>query len=210
MEIHMVIHFERGYLSDPFWPELARLIDIEKQSGVNRARSDPGREKALVGWLTANNMTRGQYDALKAAAARPFHFLADGEIIIPSAHIMAALAEAGNLCPSALRVCRNDQVRSILSCSDLRTGKTLADALVWERLCPPKSASGALLSHQRGLRRNFYLEHFDATGLLTTRMEKDRIPALRDFVAWSGAEVGCGASRAMGWGTWSLVELEAA
>ena len=208
MKIKIALHFEK-YLSAPYWPARAKVIDVEKQSGVNRVRSDAARERALGDWLAAHGMTREELDGLKALAERPFYTQeGTGEILIPSLHFVACMVRAAHQCSSSVRIARPEQLRSILFATALATGKTEADG-VWERFVVVKSGTGQSLSCQRALRSDPYLADFDATGQLTFLGDKAALPKLQEFIRYAGREVGCGASRSMGWGRFTLAEFEA-
>jgi hypothetical protein len=72
-----------SYVGHPYWPEMEQLINITKESGMNRARSSANRRAALEEWLRANNMTLADFERLEAEANRPFHLDDDGRIVIP-------------------------------------------------------------------------------------------------------------------------------
>ena len=40
--------FDKGYIADPYWPERERVINIDKQSGMSRARSSANRPNAAI------------------------------------------------------------------------------------------------------------------------------------------------------------------
>jgi len=203
-------HFERGYIADPYWPEREKVINILKESGANRVRSQDRRAKALDDYLRARSMTLEDLHSLEALAERPFYTL-DGRIIIPAHQVHGALANAAALCSSSIRIARQEQIRTVLQSGDWLTDKGKEDG-TWERFVVVKSGTGKTLTNQRALRANPYIEDFDATGTLTTLMEKEHLKKLEDFVKWTGQEIGLGASRKMGWGRFDVIgfELEAA
>ena len=64
----LLLYFKRGYIAHPYWPAMAKLVDIQKNSGMNRAKSTANRRKALEEYLRGVGMTLMDYDKLKAAA----------------------------------------------------------------------------------------------------------------------------------------------
>ena len=62
-----------SYIGDPYWPEIERLVNITKESGMSRARSSANRRKALEEYLRAEKMSLSDYEALEQAASRPFY-----------------------------------------------------------------------------------------------------------------------------------------
>jgi hypothetical protein len=195
--------FGQGYIADPYWPEVAQLIDIQKKSGINRAKSDANRRKALEGYLTANDMTLDDYEQLEKKAKKPFHTNGSDEIIIPELHVTSCLVAICHQARSAMRPCDPNQVRSRFICTHWDTGKTKADGL-WERFVKVTSGTGQTLSNQRGLRKNAYIKQFTARGQIT--IDEDYIDAktLNRALEWGGRFVGIGASRKMGWGRFEL------
>jgi hypothetical protein len=60
----------RSYIADPYWPERERLVNIQKESGMSRARSAANRRKALEEYLRSEGMTLKDYDELEVTRAR--------------------------------------------------------------------------------------------------------------------------------------------
>lgn len=195
--------FTKGYIAEPYWPEMARLIDIQEQSGVNRARSAANRRKALEEYLRLNGMTVADYDALETLARRPFHTDADGAIIIPTMQVHAFLVAVCHQARSATRPCPPDQVRTLVDATEWATGKSAPDG-VWERFVTVNAGTGAKLSNQRGLRRSSYIADFTATGRVGVDPQFVKPDVLRAAIAWGGQNVGIGAARKMGWGRFTL------
>jgi hypothetical protein len=206
IKITVRAHFEKGYIADPYWPEREKVINILKESGANRVRSQDRRAKALDDYLRAKSMTLEDLRQLEALAERPF-YMNSTHIIIPAHQVHGCLAEAAALCSSSIRIARQEQIRTVLQSSDWETGKAEADG-IWERFVVVKSGTGKTLTNQRALRANPYIEDFDATGTLTTLMEKDGLRKLRDFIEWAGREIGMGASRKMGWGRFAVTAFD--
>jgi len=175
-----------------------RLIEITKQSGVNRARSEANRRKALEEHLRSIGMTFDQYQQLERDAARPFHV--NGTIFIPSEKVMACLANANSVAPSKLRL---DNLRVAVRASDFGTNKEKPDG-VWERFAVVTSGTGAKLSNQRGLRRSHFICDFAATGTLDHDEGMVKPDSLLALVRYAGHYVGIGSSRKMGWGRFGV------
>ncbi|HZP39849.1 MAG TPA: hypothetical protein VFE48_25535 [Methylomirabilota bacterium] len=191
---------EPGYVEDPYWPERHQLVDLEKRSGVNRARTQANRRRALQAQLEEQGMTLEDCEALRVVAARPFHTDAQGRIVIPAEKMLACLVNACDIAPAKLRV---SNLRTALTVSDFVTDRTKPDG-VWERFVKVTLGTGAKASHQKGLRRNEYLRNFTAVG--TIRVEPDMVEpkAVLALLAFAGRAVGVGASRKMGWGRFAV------
>jgi len=202
----LTTHFEKGYIADPYWPEIAKLIDIQKQSGMNRAKSSANRRKSLEEHLRANGMTLAEYEALEAKAKRPFYMETSG-IVIPENQVMSFLVATCDEARSASRPCAPEQVRSRFVVTSWQTGKQAPDG-VWERFATVSSGTGQKLSNQRGLRSSPYIEKFDATGRIQFDDDFVKPDVLRNALDWGGTFVGIGASRKMGWGRFSLTQFE--
>jgi hypothetical protein len=202
-------YFAKGYIADPYWPEVATLIDIQKKSGLNRAKSDANRRKALEGYLTASEMTLADYEALEKKAKEPFYRDAAGNIIVSDNQVTSFLVATCDESRAAGRPCGPDQVRSRFVCSPWETGKSGADG-VWERFATVTAGTGAKLSNQRGLRRSQYIEKFTATGTISFDEDFVEAPVLERALRFGGQFVGIGASRKMGWGRFDLREFKAA
>ena len=192
-----------GYIANPYWPEMYRLIEIQKKSGMNRCRSDKKSREALESYLRGLEMTLKEYDELRVLAARPFHVNGDGSsIIIPSEKFASCMANANQEAPSKLRI---DNLRGALIFSDLHTGKAAPDGK-WERFAVVKSGTGKTLSNQRGFRSSEYIEHFTATGKIDHDETQVRPEDIVSLLTYAGRSIGIGASRKMGWGRFTVKE----
>lgn len=210
-ELHL-----RSYIAHPYWPEMEQLINIQKESGMNRARSAANRRKALEEHLRNNGMTLADYEALEQAANRPFHVADDGHIVIPKRCVDAMLVAVCDTARAANRPCGPDMVRTVLRASAWATDATPDMAQVWERYAVVSSGTGARLSNQRGLRRNLYIgaeppdTDLPGTAKVLARGHVDLDPemvkpdVLRRALEWGGEWVGIGASRKMGFGRFEL------
>lgn len=194
-----------GYIASPYWPEMYRLIEIQKTSGMNRARSEKKRRECLETTLTEMGMTLADYEKLSRLAHRPFHRNGggdDGEIIIPADRILSCMVNASDRAPSKLRI---ESIRSALVATDFRTGKTEPDG-VWERFAVVNSGTSAKLSNQRGFRSDSYIEDFTATGEIDVDPGMVKPDSVLALMAYAGKYVGIGASRKMGWGRFTIGE----
>jgi len=187
---------EPGYIEHPYWPEMYRRIEIDKRSGVNRARTDANRRKALEAHLVEIGMALDDYKALCVLADRPFHSNGSGHIYIPSEKILAALVNANDVAPSKMRI---QNLRVAVSASNFKTTKTEPDG-VWERFAVVTMGSGAKASNQRGHRANAYIKNFTAAGTIECVEEMVEPKAVLELLRFAGRAVGIGAARKMGWG----------
>lgn len=200
-------HFLRGYIADPYWPERERLINVQKSSGLNRAKSDAARRKALEEYLRSTGMSVGDYEKLSTLASRPFYTDADGCIVIPELHVMSFLVATIDQARAAMRPCDPDQVRSRFVVSQWTTGKRQSDG-VWSRFAVVAAGGGQKLSNQRGLRESKYIDNFTATGTIELDENFIKPAILEQAIRWGGQFVGIGASRKMGWGRFELRRFE--
>jgi hypothetical protein len=196
---------QKGYIGDPYWPEREKFINIQKQSGMNRARSTANRRKALEEHLGAIGMSLADYEALEKLAKRPF-YTESGEIIIPELHVMSFLVATCDEARAATRPCEPNQVRSRFIVTPWTTGKTESDG-VFSRFVTPGGGGGGnkqKLSNQRGLRENDYISNFTAKGLITFDPDFVDAKTLQRGIEWGGTFVGIGACRKMGYGRFQL------
>ncbi|MGH2610212.1 MAG: hypothetical protein ACRDHF_14115 [Tepidiformaceae bacterium] len=207
MLIQVTLHFAKGYIAHPYWPEREKLINIQKASGTNRARSEDKRKKSLDAYLSTHSLTMDDYRLLEQRAARPFYTFDGSDEIVVSAHqLHGMIGQGADMAPSAVRLARPEQIRTLIQCSDFRTGKTKPDG-VWERFVPVKSGTGQTLSNQRGLRSDPYISNVTASGSIRLASE-DTEPRARQFIAWAGQEIGVGAARKLGWGRFVITGWE--
>jgi len=206
------IRFPKGYIAHPYWPELEKVINIQKESGTRRARSEANRAKALSDHLHKIGLTNVDYEAMVRMAERPFYTAADmplvdghdpAEIVVPPHQIYGCLAQASDTARSSVRIASRDQLRSLLVVQPMFTGRTAADG-IWERFAVVTAGTGAKLSNQRALRRNAYLGPFETTLDIAFDSHVVSEAKVREFVAYAGREVGLGASRKMGWGRFEV------
>lgn len=203
------LQFTSPYIAHPYWPEMYELIEITKRSGMNRAKSEANRRKAVEEYLRLNGMTLADYERLEAASKRPFHTAADGEIVIPRDSFMAFLVASNDEARAAFKACPPEQVWTRITATDLSTGKNKPDG-IWRRFATVNLGTGARASNQRGLRENAYIENFTAKGSVTFDEQTVDQAALKNVIAWGGQFVGIGASRKMGRGRFALSAFDLA
>jgi hypothetical protein len=202
----MTMNFTGQYIGNPYWPEMFRMIQISKESGMNRAKSQANRRKALEEHLRMKGLTLADYEKLEEASKKPFHTVGD-QIVIPAERLLSFLVATCDEARSAQRPCAKEQVRSRFIASDFLTGKTDPDG-VWSRFATVTAGTGNKLSNQRGLREDFFIEKFTAAGTLSFDPEFIDPKTLRNAVLWGGQFVGIGASRKMGKGRFELDVFE--
>lgn len=217
MLIPVDIHLH-SYVAHPYWPERERVINIQKESGMNRARSAANRRKALEEYLRNEGMTLADYDALVALADRQFYTDDTGNIVVPKRHVDGMLVAMCDTIRSANRPCPPDMVRTVLRATPWTTDIPADDAGWWERYAVVSSGTGARLSNQRALRRNAYigdippgevepLKRIDAHGTIDINPEMVRPETLKRALEWAGEWTGIGASRKMGWGRFTVTKF---
>lgn len=200
LHLDLCLYFGEKFIADPYWPEREELINIQKNSGMNRARSEQKREENLKEYLRRNGYTLEQYAELERLARRPFYTADDGHIIISSHQMYGCLIQAASILSASQRPCEPENLRHVLRVSAFVTPKTRADG-VFKRLVMPKSGTGQPLSNQRALRMNDFIADFEATGTIGFFPDDVRnADELPDFVAYAGQRIGVGASRKMGCG----------
>jgi hypothetical protein len=208
MQRNYQIEFSKGYIAHPYWAAREKLINIQKESGTKRVRSEEKRHKVLRDYLAANNMSMEDYEALEAQADRQFYQARDlgnanghslDEIVIPAHQLYGMCAQACELASAAYRIARAENLRTVLQVEDLFTGKIKADG-VWERFVVVTAGAGNKLSNQRALRSNEFIGPF--TSQLTVSFSEDVLDPRKvdDFIGFCGREIGVGASRKLAWG----------
>lgn len=189
---------EPGYIADPYWSEQEQLITIQKQSGMNRARSQDKRDSALRRFLEQSGLTIDDYKKLEVEAARPWYRNKEGYIIIPRHHFSGCLVQAVKSSPAGTRM-PQDQLRSLLQISDFVSEKKDTD-VVFERFVLPTDGKGNPLSNQRRLTKNDVIHNFTATGTINFDKTDVKETSVKDLLVYAGKYVGVGASRKMGYG----------
>jgi hypothetical protein len=207
--ISIALQFDKGFISDPYWPQREQLINLQKLSGMNRAKSEDKRLQSLRDYLQRLGMTMEAYEDLQRQAQEPWYRNGGAEIIIPSHQLYGCLIESARNATATLRPCEPDNLRHVLVVSDLATGKTTHDG-IFQRLVMPKSGTGQPLSNQRALRENPYIAGFTATGTLAYFPDdlRNQGESLQEFLTWAGQRIGVGASRKMGYGRFTVARWE--
>lgn len=211
-----------SFVADPYRPEREKLINIQKESGMNRARSTANRRKALEEYLRSESMTLDEYDGLVTIAEEPWDVDDEKHIVIPQRSVAAMLVATCDSARAAMRPCPPEMVRTVLRPSAWTTTATTDDAGLWERFAVVTAGTGAKLSNQRGLRRNWYIgaipgdaacpptDSVIAEGVLEINAEMVRPEVLHKALEWAGEWVGIGASRKMGWGRFRVADFSLA
>jgi hypothetical protein len=208
----------QSYIAHPYWPEREQVINITKESGMQRARSDANRRKALEEYLRSKNMTVADWDALNVLADRQFYTNGDETtIVVPKKHVISMLVSVCTQARAAFKPCAPDVARIALRASEWKTNVTIHDAHSWERFAVVSSGTGAKLSNQRGYRKNLFVGANPpdgeptipvvCTGTIEIDEEMVKPDVLQNALDWGGIFVGIGASRKMGWGRWNVEEF---
>lgn len=196
-----------SYIADPYWPEVERVVNIQKKSGMNRAQSDDKREEKLRLYLEQEGLSVKEYAALVVLSKRPWYRQdKDGVIIISRHQLSAALVQACKSAPAGAKINR-ESLRSLVRCEELLTDKQVADG-TWRRYVKPTDGKGNPLSNQRSLRENEFIENFMASGRLRIDTATVKVDTLKKLLVYAGKHVGVGASRKMGYGRFIVNSLE--
>ena len=207
-----------NYIAHPMWPEQGKLINITKESGMSRARSDANRAKALEEYLKRKDMTMADFHELERLAARPFYTAEDGEIIVPKLHVISMIVATCDTMRAAGRPLPPDQVRAAIRVSDWSTGRHKADG-TYDRFAVVTAGTGARLSNQRALRSNEYIgtspDDIDnaaepgvtCTGSIYMKPSWTTPGRCADAPESGGENIGIGSGRKMGWGRFEILEF---
>lgn len=212
-----------SYIGQPYWPAMDRLVTIQKESGMNRARTTANRNASLQQYLENHKMTLAEYQALEEEANRPFYLetAINGDrphIVIPKIQVSGMLVAATSMIRPAGRPCPPEQVRTMLRATPWTTD-CVEVAGTWERYVVVSSGTGAKLSNQRGMRRNQYIGRnpIEDTGTVAhahgaIELDPDMVKpdVVEKLLVWAGQNVGIGASRKMGFGRFKLNHFELA
>lgn len=199
----------KKYIAHPYWSELAQVIDIQKQSGVNRVRSEDKREAALANFLKKQGKTKEEYDALVLKSKRSWYRKNNDDlnspIVIPSHQFSGMMVQAAMSAPAGARI-DPTELRSIIEVSDFVTTKTKCDG-VFSRYIMPKDGSGKPLSNQRQLQTNEHLLDVEASGTLVIDTERAKVDSVRALLDHAVSRTGIGAARKMGYGRGKVVSF---
>ncbi len=121
------------YIAHPYWSEREELIRIQRDSGMNRQKSDEKRAAALKAQLNKVGLSAEQYRELERKAARQWYRVGgngDGAIVIPRHQLAGCLVEAVGRAPRNLRGrFDKDSFRFMVQLSDFVTDKTDKDGV---------------------------------------------------------------------------------
>jgi hypothetical protein len=200
-----------SYIAHPYWPEVDQMVNIQKASGFNRAKSELTRDKALRGYLEKIGMSYADYEALVKLAHREWYRQngEDSPIIIPRHQFAGCLVQS---CTSAPAGCKfpKDAFRSLVQVGDLLTQKRTHDTVYKRFVRPSDAKTGKPISNQRSLRENAVIEAFEATGTLALDMDNVKPDSVKGLLKYAGKYTGLGASRKMGYGRFTVKEFAGA
>jgi len=193
---------KRGYIAQPFWPEMKTVISIQKSSGYNRVKSDKRRKAVLMTELERRGLTEQQYEELVEKSKRPFYTAPDGEIVIPPEKIYAFInntAQMAKNVPSPER----GQIFVVLDIhgEGVYTGKTAPDG-VFSRFVKLEE------SNERTLSESPYIHNF--TGRMKASLDDAMYSPkdLKSLLEYGGRMVGIGAARPQGFGRFELTKFQ--
>ena len=182
-----------SYIASPYWPELDDLINIQKKSGVNRAKSEGKRELALKSYLKQEGISEEHYFELLDKSSRQWYTNDDGKIIVPRHQLAGCLVQSVGMAPAAVRgKFDKDSFRHYVRLSDFTTEKVKPDT-VFDRYVKNEA------TNQRRRTINGVIENFEAVGTV----EIDSKFKLKDFdnlLTFALSECGLGGCRKMGYG----------
>src|SRR5262245_46923933 len=115
-----------NYIGHPYLAELERVITIQRDSGMNRARSAENRAKALNQHLEAEGMTIDDYERLVEISKEQWITNARGHIVITPHQFGGMLAQAAKLAKAANRLASRDSIRALVRTSAFETDRTEA------------------------------------------------------------------------------------
>ena len=199
---YKLIFDKPGYIAHPYWPEREQVVNIQKQSGMNRARSEDKRDAALRRYLEKMGMSMKDYQKLEQEASKEWYRDDADNIIIPRHHLSGCLVQACKTSPAGTRFSQ-DQLRSLLQISDFVTDRKTADG-IFKRFVLPTDGKGNPISNQRRLTKNEFIGGFTAVGTIDFDKSDVSEKAVRELLQYAGKYVGVGASRKMGYGRFKV------
>lgn len=201
--VNVTLSFPK-YIAHPYTTERNDLINIQKKSGMNMARTEATRNKKLLQYLEVIKITKEDYDLLVKKCESEFYFNKEGFIYIPRHCLAGMFVEACCTGPSAIKL-NHTNFRSDVEVSDFITTKKKADG-VFGRFVPIKDGKGNMITNQRQWQQNQHILDFEAKGQLSFDndvVETDRLKALLEY---AGSKIGVGASRKMAYGRFKVTE----
>jgi hypothetical protein len=192
------------YIAHPYWQEREEVIRIQRDSGMNRQKSDEKRMAALKAQLNKVGSSLEQYRELEKRAERQWYRTDskdDGAIVIPRHQLAGCLVEAVGRAPRNLRGrFDKDSFRHLVQMSDFVTDKTASDG-VFDRYVKLEK------SNMRSRQRNEYVESFTAKGTVSIPSDV-KVEDVRRLLEYAIEDIGVGASRKMGFGRGVVVSLD--
>jgi hypothetical protein len=204
MKLACTLYVE-SYIAHPYWPETDDVINIQKRSGMNRARTDDSRHKALKEHLKKEGVTLKDYDELLRKSRRPWYRVDNDDetspIVIPRHQLAGALVQTVNTAPAAVRgKYRADSFRYHVQLSDFVTEKMDADR-VYDRYVKLEG------SNQRSRQKNALISDFEAAGTIVVA-DDTKVADLQRLIDYALTEIGVGAARKMGHGRGHVLRLD--
>ena len=203
----LVVEMDR-YIGHPFWPETSEVINVQKKSGMNMARTEDTRAAKLKAYLKQQGLTQKDYDRMVELAARPWYRVdnldSTTEIVIPSHQISGCLVQACKKAPAGAKL-DGERLRSIVHTTHLTTGRTEADA-IYDRYVRPVDAQGRPGKERRPT-LNEYLEGFTAHGTVEINPDYVKPEQVKNLVVFAFDAIGVGACRKMGYGLGRVVQF---
>jgi hypothetical protein len=191
-----------SYISEPYLPELSDLIDIQKKSGMNRARSEAKRDECLKAYLKREGISAKQYDNLVQMANRKWYMTQDGFIYIPRHHLAGALVQTVGSSPAAVRGKFDvDSFRHYVRISDFLTNKKEKDE-VFDRYVKND------LTNQRRRQVSEVIVNFDAVGKVEVH-QKFKVEEFTTLLSAALEDTGVGSCRKMGYGRGAVTKIVA-
>jgi hypothetical protein len=189
-----------SYIADPYWPETDDLINIQKKSGTNRAKSEAKRELALKSYLKQEGISPEEYTALVTKASRKWYTNDDGKVIVPRHHLAGMLVNAVCAAPAAVRgKFDRDSFRHYVRIGDFVTDRTGKDT-VFDRYVKSDA------TNQRRRTISEVIEDVEAAGTVELH-NKFKIKDLENILTFGLSETGVGACRKMGYGRGVILSL---
>lgn len=209
MKIKVKLKFsgdDTGYIGQPFWPELSKLIDINKD--VHPKLGEAKKAQALQASCEKRGITIEEYARLKEKAKHPFYTINDsykGEIVIPQRVVQSFINHASMKAPKAVPSIKEKGLTFIgvkLVKGYLTTGKTVTDSKLFERFVKLEE------SNQRTFSSSAYIYNFNAEGTIILDEDIIKSQELQKLFEWGGKWIGLGGARPQGFGRFSVIEWE--
>jgi hypothetical protein len=190
-----------SYIAEPYWPELDDVINIQKKSGYNRAKSEGKREAALKAYLKQEGISEKEYTSLVEKASRKWYRDDEGRIIVPRHHLAGCLVQTVKTAPAAIRGKFDaDSFRHHVRLSDFVTDKTEKDSL-FDRYVKNDA------TNQRRRSISEVIEDFEAVGSVELS-DKFKLKDFENLLTYALSETGLGSCRKMGFGRGLVEKIE--